>query len=155
MSCTLPWSDDRVEVLTKLWRDGQSASTIARTLGGTTRNAVIGKVHRLGLSGRRPPARPGSRRPRVVPPEPRIPRARLAAVAAPHRVVTERAPVLGLTDMAGVGRHACRWPIGDPQDPGFALCGRAAVRGAYCAAHGALAYRPTPRDHLLKLAGLR
>jgi GcrA cell cycle regulator len=56
--------------------------------------------------------------------------------------------------MVSVGPHACRWPIGDPKAAGFALCGRPAVRGAYCGPHGALAYRPTPRDHLLKLAGL-
>ena len=46
------WTDERVELLKKLWADGLSASQIAGELGGITRNAVIGKVHRLGLSGR-------------------------------------------------------------------------------------------------------
>ena len=46
------WTDERVETLKKLWADGLSASQIAAELGGITRNAVIGKVHRLGLSGR-------------------------------------------------------------------------------------------------------
>src|ERR671937_1374696 len=46
------WTDERVELLKKLWADGLSASRIAVELGGITRNAVIGKVHRLGLSGR-------------------------------------------------------------------------------------------------------
>src|SRR5436305_12771417 len=46
------WTDERVELLKKLWADGLSASRIAAELGGITRNAVIGKVHRLGLSGR-------------------------------------------------------------------------------------------------------
>jgi GcrA cell cycle regulator len=46
------WSDERVELLKKLWNDGLSASQIAAQMGGVTRNAVIGKVHRLGLSGR-------------------------------------------------------------------------------------------------------
>src|ERR687884_646383 len=46
------WTDERVEMLKKLWADGHSASQIASELGGITRNAVIGKVHRLGLSGR-------------------------------------------------------------------------------------------------------
>src|SRR5215468_3309507 len=46
------WTDERVELLRKLWSDGLSASQIAAELGGITRNAVIGKVHRLGLSGR-------------------------------------------------------------------------------------------------------
>jgi GcrA cell cycle regulator len=46
------WTDERVELLKKLWNDGLSASQIAGELGNVTRNAVIGKVHRLGLSGR-------------------------------------------------------------------------------------------------------
>jgi GcrA cell cycle regulator len=48
----MSWTDDRVEILKKLWIEGQSASQIAKELGGVTRNAVIGKVHRLGLSNR-------------------------------------------------------------------------------------------------------
>jgi GcrA cell cycle regulator len=52
------WTDERVETLRKLWLDGLSASQIAKQLGGVTRNAVIGKVHRLGLSGRAAPSQP-------------------------------------------------------------------------------------------------
>jgi len=48
----MSWTDDRVATLTKMWGEGQSASQIAKELGGVTRNAVIGKVHRLGLSNR-------------------------------------------------------------------------------------------------------
>lgn len=48
----MSWTDDRVELLKKMWTEGQSASQIAKELGGVTRNAVIGKVHRLGLSNR-------------------------------------------------------------------------------------------------------
>ena len=48
----MSWTDERVETLTKMWAEGQSASQIAKELGGVTRNAVIGKVHRLGLSNR-------------------------------------------------------------------------------------------------------
>ena len=149
------WTDDRIEVLAKLWRDGRSASAIARALGGVTRNAVIGKVHRLGLSGRATPARPGIGRART--PKAGRPAARLrrTPLLRPWPVVAKPAPLEGTADMRSVGRRDCRWPIGDPKHPGFALCGRRAVRGAYCAAHGALAYRATPRDHLLKLAGLR
>ena len=48
----MSWTDDRVEILKRMWGEGASASTIAKELGGVTRNAVIGKVHRLGLSNR-------------------------------------------------------------------------------------------------------
>src|SRR5881227_2604841 len=60
----MSWTDERVEILKKLWADGLSASQIAAELGGVTRNAVIGKVHRLGLSGRAKSTSNASPRPR-------------------------------------------------------------------------------------------
>lgn len=53
----MSWTDDRVEILKTMWGEGKSASQIAKELGGVTRNAVIGKVHRLGLSNRATPAK--------------------------------------------------------------------------------------------------
>jgi GcrA cell cycle regulator len=158
MSSGDSWTDTRVETLTKLWRDGLSASQIARTLGGVTRNAVIGKVHRLGLSGRASPSAPGPRRarPKGEPrPRPRVATPRRAVVDAPRAPAAEPPPPTGFATVVSVRFGQCRWPIGDPFEAGFCLCGRKAVRGAYCAPHGALAYRRPPRDHLLGLAGLR
>ena len=60
----MSWTDERVELLKKLWSDGLSASQIAAELGGITRNAVIGKVHRLGLSGRAKSTSAAAPRPR-------------------------------------------------------------------------------------------
>jgi len=60
----MSWTDERVDLLKKLWSEGLSASQIAGRLGGVTRNAVIGKVHRLGLSGRATSTRLKSLRPR-------------------------------------------------------------------------------------------
>lgn len=88
----MSWSDERVEVLKKLWGEGQSASQIAKELGGVTRNAVIGKVHRLGLSNRtvagkpaaaaakpaaKKPAKPAAK----APPKAAAPKAKSAAPA--------------------------------------------------------------------------
>jgi GcrA cell cycle regulator len=151
------WTDERVRALTRLWRDGKSASEVARTLGGVTRNAVIGKVHRLGLGGRAtpsPPRRASSRR-RVAKhrrlksrPQPRL----------QHRPILEPLPQVGSATVATVRRGQCRWPIGEPGADDFRLCGAPACRGVYCAPHGKLAYRPAtkrpPPDHLLRLAGL-
>jgi GcrA cell cycle regulator len=67
----MSWTDERVELLKRLWIEGHSASQIANQLGGVTRNAVIGKVHRLGLSGRTTPSRPVKRPPRLARPKPR------------------------------------------------------------------------------------
>ena len=61
----MSWTDDRVEQLKKLWADGLSASQIASKLGEVTRNAVIGKVHRLGLAGRATTSRVRTARPQI------------------------------------------------------------------------------------------
>lgn len=157
MSAAPTWTDDRVHTLTRLWRDGLSASQIARALaGGVTRNAVIGKVHRLGLSGRAKPRAPALRPRRQT--RPRRPIRRAAAVRRPApSPPVEPPPQIGSATILSVRRGQCRWPIGDPLADGL-LCGAPAVRGAYCAGHAEIAYRPLtrkpPRDHLLKLAGL-
>ncbi|MCV2893519.1 GcrA family cell cycle regulator [Lentibacter sp. XHP0401] len=88
----MSWTDDRVEVLKKMWGEGQSASQIAKELGGVTRNAVIGKVHRLGLSNRtttgaaKTDAKPST----AAPKKPSKPK---AAPAAKKPKVAETAPV--------------------------------------------------------------
>jgi len=154
----VPWSDDRVTTLSKLWQDGLSASQIAKQLGGVTRNAVIGKIHRLGLSGRATPSRPpraaGIRnawpmRPVRPPPLPRAPRAVVSASV-------ERPPEgPGLVAaMTGLGAHVCKWPIGDPKAEGFSFCGRPA-EGVYCAGHAQTAYRPGKPKPLHREAEVR
>lgn len=133
----MEWNDERVAALTKLWRDGLSASQVARHLGGVTRNAVIGKAHRLGLTVRDAPSRP------VLGPAPaaRIraeiraapPPARRPETAPPVRPPIEVAPTATLMTLEDDG---CRWPIGDPARPGFGFCGRARRRGrVYCDEH--------------------
>jgi GcrA cell cycle regulator len=160
MSVPSSWTDDRVQTLARLWRDGASASQIARSLGGVTRNAVIGKIHRLGLSGRATPSAPGARRAkpkaerraRIT----KSPPIRRPAPAAPRALAPPiiEVPTTGLATILSARRGQCRWPIGDPLSDGFCLCGRPVGRGAYCGPHGALAYRATEPDHLLKLARL-
>ncbi|MES0864640.1 GcrA family cell cycle regulator [Ruegeria sp. SCPT10] len=69
----MSWTDERVELLKKMWGEGQSASQIAKELGGVTRNAVIGKVHRLGLSNRATGAAPAKSEPKEKPaPSPKV-----------------------------------------------------------------------------------
>src|SRR3972149_3775965 len=120
----MAWTDERVELLKKLWAEGLSASQIAARLGGVTRNAVIGKVHRLGLSGRATSSRSSSPRPRRAP----VPR------AGP---LNERASILTLKEAM------CRWPIGDPGEPEFHFCGRKSCGTLpYCEHHARMAYQP-------------
>jgi GcrA cell cycle regulator len=144
------WTDERVELLKKLWQDGLSASQIAKQLGGVTRNAVIGKVHRLGLSGRAAPSKPA----RTVFKAPRPARPVTAAPSAPRRIAepvalapqaspvryVEEAP--GMATVLTLGAHMCKWPIGDPALDSFTFCGRRSGEGPYCDEHSQIAYQP-------------
>jgi GcrA cell cycle regulator len=159
---TPTWSDDRVTLLRSLWADGLSASQIARALGGVTRNAVIGKVHRLGLGGRATPSAP--RRAPRAPTLQRRPSPRSAALppaAKPASIASAAPGGPGLVrDLVQLGPHACKWPIGDPKSPDFSFCGQQAG-GRYCTEHTRRGVRPGPawrpdRDPIVKraLAGL-
>ncbi|GGL42590.1 GcrA cell cycle regulator [Caulobacter sp. Root656] len=152
----MSWTDERVTTLKKLWLDGLSASQIAKQLGGVTRNAVIGKVHRLGLSGRAAPsqpARPAFKAPRPARPAatamPSAPRRVIAAEPAPLPAVAQqpsvpafRAEEPGSATVLTLGAHMCKWPIGDPSTDGFTFCGRRSSDGPYCNEHARVAYQP-------------
>ncbi|HAH11585.1 MAG TPA: GcrA cell cycle regulator [Alphaproteobacteria bacterium] len=138
------WTDERVEQLKQLWQDGLSASQIARQLGGVTRNAVIGKVHRLGLAGRATSAR--AERPRVQMPR-RTPVIRPALVA-PALPVVERDPLMdehgNHATVLTISDRMCKWPIGDPATTNFHFCGHKPKDGSpYCEAHCVKAFQPT------------
>jgi GcrA cell cycle regulator len=137
------WTDERVEQLKALWTEGLSASQIARVLGAVTRNAVIGKVHRLGLAGRAGPAR--SERPRNA-----VTRRSVAHVAAPPPEIVEEDPVIledgHFATVLTINDRMCRWPIGDPSESEFHFCGRKPKFGSpYCEAHARKAYQPQPQ----------
>lgn len=143
------WTEERVALLRKLWAEGLSASQIAKQLTGVTRNAVIGKVHRLGLAGRATPSRPAKRpvrasRPRVIGPS--APRLRMPSLT-PSVVIPDLEP-MKLEDgraatVLTLNESMCKFPIGDPTDATFAFCGRASSCGPYCQDHARLAYQPS------------
>ena len=164
MSDVATWTDERVELLKKLWNDGLSASQIAAELGNITRNAVIGKVHRLGLSGRTRPQSAAQPRPRnkpavrpqgsTIPQGPLHTRGATALAAAPQREAlpapmpeanpevvvpfSERVTIMELKE------SMCRWPLGDPTTPEFRYCGAKSDVGVpYCAYHCRIAYQPS------------
>ena len=155
----MAWTDERVETLKTLWNEGQSASQIAAALGGVTRNAVIGKVHRLGLASRAQPkaaekpakaAAPApateAKKPKLKAVEKTEPAPAPAAKPAPKPVVQAGfphppAPSEPLVDLADVDAAAkklslmelnertCKWPIGDPSKGEFYFCGHPAAPG--------------------------
>lgn len=152
------WTDDRVETLSKLWREGMRASQIARDLGhgitatlssarstgwasqaarrracrepdGPNSAGNGGVASRTGPSRLAPRRRPWGERPTFHFPRPGSPASSASGGGA-----------MPMADGRSAGRRLC-------------LCGRPAVHGAYCAPHAAVAYKPTERNHLIRLAG--
>jgi GcrA cell cycle regulator len=164
LEIAMSWTDERIELLRKLWLDGMSASRIASELSnGLTRNAVIGKVYRLGLSGR-------TKATGVIEAKPKVrvkPAQQEAVVVSPATVIVHgntalafcpapvEAPAPDPTESVVVAfaepvtivdlrESMCRWPIGDPGSTEFRFCGAAKRVGAgpYCAHHAGIAYQP-------------
>ncbi len=166
----MSWTDERVELLKKLWTEGLSASQIAGRLGaGVTRNAVIGKVHRLNLSGRAQPQRNAQPRAPRKPREPSLAaraggalpslatagsnalKPMMRAAMQPRPQALPEPQPLRLVDLPQDGRvtilhlsdKTCKWPIGDPGSEDFCFCGHGPRDGSpYCEYHARLAYQP-------------
>ena len=144
------WTDERHEQLKALWADGLTASQIASELGGITRNAVIGKVHRLGLNGR---TKAGDQRERASKPprptrhrklaDPMLPTDDLPQTPAMDLEIPieQRRTLLQLTE------KTCRWPIGEPGSGELFFCGAAAdnMVAPYCVQHQRVAYTGAPK----------
>lgn len=117
----MAWTDEQIEDLKALWAEGLTTGDIGKRLG-VSKNAVVGKAHRLGLQGRPSPIKRGQE---AEVPEPK-PRKRQEKKS--HTVVD-------------LSAHTCRWPIGDPRDSDFHFCGEPSLSGKpYCAQHVAVAY---------------
>ena len=159
----MSWNDERVELLKKLWTDGLSASQIAAELGGVTRNAVIGKVHRLGLSGRaRSQSSSAPRQQRKAAPSPRPPMRSMSMpqvrgnVALAPMLLSEAfiqpqlrpqqdvvVPMSRRVQIMELKEAMCKWPLGDPTHADFVFCGADCNFGTpYCTHHSSIAYQP-------------
>jgi GcrA cell cycle regulator len=147
------WTAERIEQLRHCVGSGLTCSQIAAEIG-VTRNAVIGKIHRLGLS----PARPAGASARSCPPRARHPRSlpssrllRLIGAQAPGAAddaAAAPAPIDSAQrcSLLEIAQDKCHWPIGDPHAADFAFCGNAVVAGfSYCAGHARMAYRVPAR----------
>lgn len=145
------WTPERIEALKSCVTRGMTCSQIAAEIG-VSRNAVIGKIHRLGLSSGRPAGAPARAN---CPPRARHPRGptqrrllRLAYAQAPLDAIMSDVVVISLhpCSLIDIDHHQCRWPIGDPATTNFMFCGNDAIRGfAYCVGHARMAYRPAAR----------
>ena len=144
----MSWTDERVDILKKLWGEGRTAAEIAKELGGVTRNAVIGKAHRLKLSGRASPLQKAVKKPannagtkpvKVNKTEKKVEKKMppVAAVSLKGDEDRKRIPLIELE------ANQCRWPIGDPREKdNFGFCGDACGEGSpYCKEHAQVAYQ--------------
>ncbi len=155
----MEWTEEAIATLRRLWDEGLSTAEIGRRMG-ISKNAVVGKAHRLNLAARpspirrspdgaQAPPRPARRvaRPAMPRPSPMLVAPALTRPAAPtHRpAVPDRqaAPVLPMprAEPLRLGNATCCWPIGEPGTPEFRFCGARALLGKpYCAEHAAIAY---------------
>lgn len=162
----MSWTDDRVDHLLLLNAKGLSASQIASEIGGISRNAVIGKLSRLGIgmaSGRvvRGPEEAKARRLSLQQKrrenQPRIQSIRARLKVSPETILEfsqddvaqltpeQKAAAVTFLDLQP---HQCKWPYGDPRSPDFVYCGHDREEdGPYCATHAAIACnKPTKTD---------
>ncbi|QXQ06023.1 GcrA cell cycle regulator [Sphingosinicellaceae bacterium] len=151
----MSWTDARIDLLRNSWEQGMTASQIAELLGeGVTRNAVIGKAHRLGLQSRPSPVKGGEAAIAEViassvatpvasssaAPSPAAPRPVPVAVIKKPRPLTNAKPAR--TTLLDLSEKVCKWPIGHPGDTDFHFCGKPSATGfPYCMEHCAVAYQ--------------
>ena len=140
----MSWTPEREEKLKELWKKGHTASQIASLLGNTTRNAVIGKAHRLNLEARAISKRstPKVNTENNVKPETKIQKhgrkARFKALLLDKSFEPENPKKLEeLTD------ETCKWPVGHPYEATFYFCGRKPMeKFPYCKLHVLYAFQP-------------
>ncbi len=145
------WDEAREAKLKELWEKGHTASQIAEILGGTTRNAVIGKAHRLKLAGRVKPKKHEKQREKIV-----------AGQSKEEKYVNRRSRFKSLLldknfepenpkKLEELDDKNCRWPIGHPDEENFYFCGRSPIEGfSYCKLHVLYAFQPkNPKEELI------
>ena len=150
------WTGERILALRRLWSEGHTTAEIGRRMG-VSKNAVVGKAHRLDLPARPTPIRrpdTGIRpTPRRIERPPVPPLAALVRLGScPDEPTAARTSPIAPCMPVVLGITACRWPVGDPRAPGFRFCDDPTLaRRPYCAAHQAAAYRTTPPEALSPL----
>ncbi len=137
----MSWTDEDIERLKKLWSEGHSTAEIGRLIG-KSKNAVVGKAHRLNLAARPSPIRKSSVTPKAVETPKTIPETPAAVEAAPLAA----SPMQTLQPKSKAKGPACQWPYGHPDDPAFKFCLREVQPGKpYCPEHSQIAYIPANR----------
>jgi len=140
----MSWTSEKVEKLKELWTKGHTASQIAEALGDTTRNAVIGKAHRLNLEARAPSKHSNSTKTRENKqitkrsPSPMSRKAKFQSILLDKSFEAENPKSL-----EELSEETCKWPIGHPNEDNFYFCGRKPESDfPYCKLHVLYAFQP-------------
>lgn len=138
------WTDESVERLRQMWSEGLTANEIAKKLG-VTKNAIVGKVHRLCLTARPSPIKSKENEARtetIAQTGTNIPLSQdlFENSESAAKVVSANKKVENIK-LVDLDSHTCRWPIGDPRDEDFCFCGKKVRIGqTYCDEHSQMAY---------------
>ena len=139
----MSWNEEREEKLKELWKKGHTASQIAEALGDTTRNAVIGKAHRLDLEARAP-SKQSSQSSTSVNRPPRRGTAPISRKAKFQSILLDKNfEAENPKSLEELTEQTCKWPIGHPNEEKFYFCGRKPENDfPYCKLHILYAFQP-------------
>ena len=140
----MSWTDEKVESLKKLWGSGKTASQIAEIIGGISRNAVIGKAHRLNLSAKIKTRTATSNKSFESSIEENNTKSRRGRKSKFKSLIIEKDfEPENPKQLEELDENSCKWPIGHPDEKTFYFCGRSSLKDfSYCKLHLLYAYQP-------------
>ena len=139
----MSWTPEKVEKLKELWGKGSTASEIAQILGGVTRNAVIGKAHRLNLSGKIQTKKNSSLANNNTDGENKNFRKNIRRGKFKSLIIDKDFEPENPKQLEELDESSCKWPVGHPNEETFYFCGRTSLKDfSYCKLHLLYAYQP-------------
>ena len=143
----MSWNEEKVEKLKELWGKGSTASQIAEIIGGISRNAVIGKAHRLNLSSKIKTRNASSSQNFDNSSKENSSKQRIARKSKFQSLIIEKDfEPENPKKLEELDESSCKWPIGHPEEQSFYFCGRSSLKDfSYCKLHLLYAYQPKGR----------